>query len=234
MNQRNYQRELDNLVKQNEASGIVPKLLLHVCCAPCSSFCLESLAPHFDVTVFFCNPNIDDPEEYHRRAEEEKRLLREMNLPRPVGFLEGEYSPERFHEAVRGHETDPEGGERCGICFELRLRESAKAAKAGGFDYFTTSLTISPMKSAPRLNAIGERIGAEEGVAFLPSDFKKKNGFLRSTELSREYGLYRQDYCGCSYSKREAAARKAQCSSAAKTDSAIVSASESNCKRCSS
>ena len=157
-----------------------------------------------------------------------------MNLPRSVGFLEGEYSPERFHEAVRGHETDPEGGERCGICFELRLRESAKAAKAGGFDYFTTSLTISPMKSAPRLNAIGERIGAEEGVAFLPSDFKKKNGFLRSTELSREYGLYRQDYCGCSYSKREAAARKAQCNSAAKTDSAIVSASESSCRRCSS
>lgn len=234
MNQRNYQRELDNLVKQNEASGTVPKLLLHVCCAPCSSFCLESLAPHFDVTVFFCNPNIDDPAEYHRRAAEEQRLLAEMKLPRPVGFLEGEYSPGRFHEAVRGHETDPEGGERCGICFELRLRESARAAKAGGFDYFTTSLTISPMKSAPRLNAIGERIGAEEGIAFLPSDFKKKNGFLRSTELSREYGLYRQDYCGCSYSKREAAARKAQCSSAAKTDSAIVSASESSCRRCSS
>ena len=147
MNQRNYQREQDLLVRKNEASGLVPKLLLHVCCAPCSSFCLESLAPHFDVTVFFCNPNIDDPEEYHRRAEEEQRLLRAMDLPRPVGFLEGEYNPERFHEAVRGHETDPEGGERCGICFELRLRESAKAAKAGGFDYFTTSHTISPMKS---------------------------------------------------------------------------------------
>ena len=104
MNQRNYQREQDLLVRKNEASGLVPKLLLHVCCAPCSSFCLESLAPHFDVTVFFCNPNIDDPEEYHRRAEEEQRLLREMDLPRPVGFLEGEYNPERFHEAVRGHE----------------------------------------------------------------------------------------------------------------------------------
>ncbi len=234
MNQRNYQRELSNLIKTNEASGTVPKLLLHVCCAPCSSFCLESLTPHFDVTVFFYNPNIDDAVEYRRRIAEEQRLLLEMPLPRPVAFLEGVYEAELFHAAVAGHETDPEGGERCDICFALRLRASARAAKAGGFDYFTTSLTISPMKSAPRLNAIGERTGAEEDVAFLPSDFKKKNGFLRSTELSKEYGLYRQDYCGCSYSKREAAARKTQRSSAAKTDSASVSASESSCRRCSS
>ena len=207
MNQKNYQRELEQLICQNEASGAVPKLLLHVCCAPCSSWCLEYLNPYFDITVYYFNPNIDEPEEYHRRVAEEQRLLREMSFQRPVHFLEGAYIPEAFHELVRGHERDPEGGERCGLCFEQRLRSTAEAAVKGGFDYFTTTLTISPLKSAARLNEIGERVGRELGVAFLPSDFKKKNGYRRSTELSREYGLYRQDYCGCVYSKREAEQR---------------------------
>ena len=209
MNKRNYQKELEAQIKSNEASGVFPKLLLHACCAPCSSWCLEYLSPHFDITLFYYNPNIDDEEEYHRRAEEARRLIREMPAPRPVHFLEGTYDPDRWHRLVKGHEADPEGGERCGICFEERLRKSAETAAALGFDCFTTTLTISPLKDADRLNGIGEAEGAAAGVAFLPSDFKKKNGYLRSTELSREYGLYRQDYCGCSFSKAEAHRRNA-------------------------
>ena len=209
MNKRNYQKELEAQIKSNEASGVFPKLLLHACCAPCSSWCLEYLSPHFDITLFYYNPNIDDEEEYHRRAEEARRLIREMPSPRPVPFLEGTYDPDSWHRLVKGHEADPEGGERCGICFEERLRKSAETAAALGFDCFTTTLTISPLKDADRLNSIGEAEGAAAGVAFLPSDFKKKNGYLRSTELSREYGLYRQDYCGCSFSKAEAHRRNA-------------------------
>lgn len=208
MNRRNYQKELEQIIKKQEASGTVPKLLLHACCAPCSSWCLEYLAPYFDVTVFYYNPNIDIPEEYRRRVEEEQRLIREMPLPRPVHFLEGSYEPEEYHRLVQGHEQDPEGGERCGICFEQRLFRTAETARDLGFDFFTTTLTISPLKNADRLNAIGEETAARCGVAFLPSDFKKKNGFLRSTRLSEEYHLYRQDYCGCSYSRAEARRRR--------------------------
>ena len=204
MNRRNYQKELEAQISSNEASGVFPKLLLHACCAPCSSWCLEYLAPHFDITLFYYNPNIDDEEEYHRRAAEAQRLLQEMPLPRPVQFLEGPYDPAHWHALVKGHEADPEGGDRCGICFSDRLRQTAETAAALGFDCFTTTLTISPLKNADRLNGIGEAEGAAAGVPFLPSDFKKKNGYLRSTELSREYGLYRQDYCGCSFSKAEA------------------------------
>ena len=202
MNQRNYQKELDEIIRRNEASGTVPKLLLHACCAPCSSYCLEYLDPYFDITVFYFNPNIDDEAEYRKRVAEEQRLIAEMPLSRPVRFLEGPYVPEEYHALVKGHEKDPEGGERCGICFEQRLRAAAAAAARLGYDFFTTTLTISPLKNAARLNGIGEACGREAGVPFLPSDFKKRNGYKRSTELSREYGLYRQDYCGCSYSKR--------------------------------
>ena len=205
MNQRNYQKELDEIIRRNEASGTVPKLLLHACCAPCSSYCLEYLDPYFDITVFYFNPNIDDGAEYEKRVEEEKRLIAEMPLSRPVKFLEGPYVPEEYHALVKGHEKDPEGGERCGICFEQRLRAAAETAARLQFDFFTTTLTISPLKNAARLNGIGEACGKKAGVPFLPSDFKKRNGYKRSTELSREYGLYRQDYCGCSYSKRSRA-----------------------------
>jgi predicted adenine nucleotide alpha hydrolase (AANH) superfamily ATPase len=210
MNRRNYQKELDQIIKRQEASGEFPKLLLHACCAPCSTWCLEYLAPHFDITVFYYNPNIDFEEEYRKRVQEEKRLISEMPLAHPVHFLEGSYEPEEYHRLVKGHENDPEGGERCGICFRQRLMKTAETASQLGSDCFTTTLTISPLKDADRLNTIGEEAGKSFGVPFLPSDFKKKNGFLRSTQLSREYGLYRQDYCGCSYSRAEAGGRRQQ------------------------
>lgn len=210
MNARNYQRELEALIAENEASGTVPRLLLHVCCAPCSSWCLEYLAPHFEVTVYYYNPNIDSAEEYRRRAEEEERLLREMKLPRPVGFLKGPYEPERFAEMARGHEKDAEGGVRCFLCYEQRLRKTAEVAKEGHYDCFTTTLTISPMKRADVLNRIGEQVAKEYQIPFLPSDFKKKDGYRRSTELSKQYSLYRQDYCGCRYSKAETMRKRAE------------------------
>jgi epoxyqueuosine reductase len=205
---RNLQRELEEIIKKTEASGIRPKLLLHICCAPCSSYCLEYLDKYFDITVYFANSNIDDPQEYVKRREEERRLLAQMPLSRPVAMLEGPYDPDGYHQLVRGHELDPEGGERCGICFTMRLEQAARAAAQMGADYFTTSLSISPLKNAARLCAIGESAGEKYGVAYLPSDFKKKDGYKRSIELSREYGLYRQNYCGCSYSLAESLKRR--------------------------
>ena len=201
MNRRNYQKELEQIIRKGEASGVFPKLLLHACCAPCSSWCLEYLNPYFDITVFYYNPNIDLEEEYRKRVKEEQRLISEMPFVRPVHFLEGIYEPEEYHRLVKGHEKDPEGGERCGICFRQRLRKSAETAAQLGFDCFTTTLTISPLKDADRLNRIGEEAALEYGTVFLPSDFKKKNGYLRSIQLSREYELYRQNYCGCSFSR---------------------------------
>lgn len=203
MNQRNYQRELDGIIKELESKEQVPRLLLHSCCAPCSSYVLEYLSRFFRITVFFYNPNIYPPEEYGVRAEEEKRLIREMPFVHPVDMLEKVYEPEEYYRAVKGLEREPEGGARCEKCFELRLYQTALAAKAGGYDYFTTTLTISPLKSAPTLNRIGERIGKETGVDFLPSDFKKKDGYRRSIQLSKEYDLYRQNYCGCVYSRNQ-------------------------------
>lgn len=203
MNQRNYQRELDGIIKELESKEQVPRLLLHSCCAPCSSYVLEYLSCFFRITVFFYNPNIYPPEEYAVRAEEEKRLIREMPFVHPVDMLEKVYEPEEYYRAVKGLEREPEGGARCEKCFELRLYQTALAAKAGGYDYFTTTLTISPLKSAPKLNQIGERVGKETGVAFLPSDFKKKDGYRRSIQLSKEYDLYRQNYCGCVYSRNQ-------------------------------
>ena len=204
MNRRNYQKELEQIIREGEASGVVPKLLLHACCAPCSSWCLEYLAPYFDITVFYYNPNIDLEEEYRKRVREEQRLISEMPLARPVRFLEGPYEPEEYHRLVKGHEKDPEGGERCGICFRQRLQKTAETAAQLGYDCFTTTLTISPLKNADRLNRIGEEAAKEAGTVFLPSDFKKKNGYLRSIQLSAEYGLYRQNYCGCSFSRASA------------------------------
>ncbi len=202
MNKRNLQKELEDIIAQAQALGKRPRLLLHVCCAPCSSHCLEYLNRYFDITVYFYNPNIDMQNEYRLRAQEARRLLEEFHLPYAMHFMEGDYEPERFHRLVKGHEKDAEGGERCHICYELRLSEAAKAAKQGNFDYFASSLTISPMKDAQLLCEIGERLGKEQGVSYLPSDFKKKNGYKRSVELSEEHGLYRQNYCGCSFSKR--------------------------------
>lgn len=208
MNKRNLQKELENIMMKAEASGIKPRLLLHICCAPCSSYCMEYLSRYFEMGIYFYNPNIDEEEEYRKRVEEAKRLIGEMDFQTPPVFIEGEYEPKLFHQRVRGHEKDAEGGERCDICYEMRLRQSAYAAIAGGYDYFATSLSISPMKDAAKLCLIGEEIGKELGIAYLPSDFKKKNGYKRSVELSREHDLYRQDYCGCSFSKAAAHAAK--------------------------
>ena len=201
MNPRNYQRELDAVIAAQE--GKVPKLLLHACCAPCSSYCLEYLSQFFEITVLYYNPNISPREEYERRTAELERLVGEMSFAHPVKVIAGEYEPEKFYEAVRGLEKEPEGGERCTVCFRLRLSEALRAAEELGCDYVTTTLTISPLKDAPRLNAIGEELCAESKVAWLPSDFKKKGGYQRSIVLSREHELYRQDYCGCVFSKNK-------------------------------
>lgn len=203
MNKRNYQRELDGIIEELGAQGQVPKLLLHSCCAPCSSYVLEYLSDYFRITVFYYNPNIAPEKEYAQRVREQQRLIREMPLRYPVSFKEGRYDPERFYEAVQGMEDLPEGQERCFACYALRLGEAAMVAKEGSYDYFTTTLSISPLKNAQKLNEIGQQIGRERGIAYLPSDFKKRNGYGRSIELSAEYDLYRQDYCGCVFSKRE-------------------------------
>lgn len=208
MNNRNLQKELEGIIKENEAKKIYPKLLLHACCAPCSSYCMEYLNKYFDITVFFYNPNIDIEDEYKKRVDEEKRLIKSLKLERNINFLEGRYEPKLFHALVKGHEKDKEGHERCHICYEMRLKEAAIAAKEGCFDYFTTALSISPMKNSMVLCEIGERLAEEYGVKYLPSDFKKKNGYKRSVELSTEFDLYRQDYCGCSYSMRNRAESK--------------------------
>ena len=204
MNKKNYQKIMEDLIRENCTAGEAPSLLLHSCCAPCSSYVLEYLSQYFEITVFFYNPNITDAAEYHKRVEEEKRLIRELPVKYPVSFMEGNYEPERFVAEVKGLEHVPEGGIRCEKCFVLRLSETAKLAQAHGFDYFTTSLTISPLKNATLLNEVGEAVAAEYchgATAFLNSDFKKKNGYKRSVELSELYDLYRQDYCGCAYSK---------------------------------
>jgi predicted adenine nucleotide alpha hydrolase (AANH) superfamily ATPase len=203
MNQRNYQKELDSVIAGLEEQGKVPRLLLHSCCAPCSSYVLEYLSRYFEITVYFYNPNIDQPEEYKRRVKEQQRLIASMDFIHPVTLETGAYEPEEFHRIVRGLEKEPEGGTRCFKCYELRLQEAAKVAQAGRFDYFTTTLSISPLKNAEKLNEIGEKLAKEYRVAYLPSDFKKKNGYKRSVELSEKYNLYRQDYCGCIYSQKE-------------------------------
>ena len=207
MNKRNYQKELENHLAELERQVPKPSLLLHSCCAPCSSYVLEYLRQYFFITVFYYNPNIYPPEEYRERKKEQERLIQEMNASAPeagqIRFAAGEYCPESFFLAARGLEKEPEGGRRCTECFRLRLLETAQKAREGGFDYFTTTLTISPLKDAERLNQLGEMAAATFGVPFLNSDFKKKNGYRRSLELSKEYGLYRQNYCGCIFSRRE-------------------------------
>jgi hypothetical protein len=203
MNKRNYQKELDMLLEKLSAQQCRPKLLLHSCCAPCSSYVLEYLTEYFDITIFYYNPNIYPAEEYDRRVEEQKQLIKAMPLKSNVQFLQGEYRPEVFYTAVIGLEKEREGGERCFACYRLRLSEAARVAKEGGFEFFTTTLSISPHKNAEKLNEIGEQVAKEYGVSHLSSDFKKKNGFKRSIELSEKYSLYRQDYCGCVFSKRD-------------------------------
>ncbi len=201
-NKINYQKELDSLILSLQASNNVPKLLLHSCCAPCSSYVLTYLSQYFDITVLYYNPNISPKEEYDLRKEEQIRFLKEGSFHHPVSFLDCDWEPEAFSAMAKGLEDIPEGGSRCFLCYELRLKKTAELAKSGGFDYFGTTLSISPLKNAQKLNEIGDRLAKEIGVLHLPADFKKKEGYKQSILLSKEYGLYRQDYCGCVYSKR--------------------------------
>lgn len=203
MNKRNYQKELDQLLQALCQEEEVPTLLLHSCCAPCSSYVLEYLSEYFQITVFYYNPNIYPESEYHMRASEQMRFIETLPTRYPVNYIERTYVPSEFYHCVKGMEQIPEGGERCFACYRLRLEAAAQTAKEQGLDYFASTLSISPLKNAVKLNEIGEQLAKTYGVRWLPNDFKKKNGYKRSTELSKEYGMYRQDYCGCVYSLRE-------------------------------
>lgn len=198
----NYQKELDKILNLLEKENRAPSLLLHSCCAPCSSYVLEYLSNYFYITVFYYNPNIYPESEYTKRILEQQTLIGKIKGKYPISFIAGNYDKERFYEMAKGLEDVKEGGARCLKCYELRLRETARIAEEGGFEYFTTTLSISPLKNAARLNEIGARLEKEYQVRYLPSDFKKKNGYKRSIELSKEFGLYRQDYCGCEFSIR--------------------------------
>ena len=205
MNRRNYQKELDKVL---EGLDNRPSLLLHSCCAPCSSYVLTYLSGYFDITILYYNPNIFPKEEFDKRAKEQERLIGLLNDENDesrgkITFIRGVYDPNEFFDMAKGLEDVPEGGSRCYKCYELRMREAVKAAAEGGFDFFTTTLSISPLKNADWINEIGECLAAEYGVKHLPSDFKKREGYKRSIELSKKYGLYRQNYCGCIYSQRE-------------------------------
>ena len=208
MQKVNYQLQLEKELQLISRSGKKPRLLLHICCAPCSSYVLEYLSEYFDITLFFYNPNITSKNEYNYRIDEAKRLIAEMPLMGKVDFIPARYDVSEFFAIAKGFENEPEGGERCFRCYELRLRETALFAVENGFDYFTTTLSISPYKNAEKLNSIGEALSEEYGVKYLYSDFKKKNGYKRSIELSQIYNLYRQDYCGCIYSEAEMKRRK--------------------------
>lgn len=199
----NYQAELDLILNKIKAQGTVPRLLLHACCAPCSSYVLEYLTEYFNITLYFYNPNITDSDEYQKRAGELRRLISEMPKKNPIGLIVCDHNPERFYELTHGLESLPEGGVRCFGCYRERLFATARYMKEreGEFDYFATTLTVSPHKNADKLNEIGAELEENFGVRYLPSDFKKRNGYKRSIELSREYSLYRQDYCGCEFSR---------------------------------
>lgn len=201
MNKINYQKQLDIITQNIESEGKPKKLLLHGCCAPCSSYVLKYLSNYFEISLLYYNPNISPATEYEKRVNEVGRLIKEMPTRYPVRLIEGRYEPSEFYEAVKGLEHEPEGGKRCFVCYEMRLREAAVYAAKGGYDYFTTTLSISPLKNAAKINEIGELVGLEYGVRHLPSDFKKKEGYKQSVELSKEYNLYRQNFCGCVFSK---------------------------------
>ncbi|MCM1498599.1 MAG: epoxyqueuosine reductase QueH [Clostridium sp.] len=211
-NKSNFQLKLDGILQDIEqrtkVDGRVPALLLHSCCAPCSSYVLEYLSHYLSITIFYYNPNISASEEYQRRVAEQKRLIKELPVENPVSFVEGRYDNDDFLTAVKGLEHLGERSARCYACYRLRLAEAAKAAKERGFDYFTTTLSISPYKNAQWINEIGEELQQEYGVDYLYADFKKRNGYKRSIELSEQYHLYRQDYCGCDYSRVEEEERR--------------------------
>lgn len=199
MNKINYQKELDKIT--DSLNGDVPKLFLHSCCAPCSSYTLEYLNNYFDITVYYFNPNISPKAEFDKRYAEQKRLIEALPSKHPIKLVCGEYDYNNFLEIAKGYEDVPEGGERCFRCYRMRLESTAKLAKEQEFDYFCTTLSISPLKNSQKINEIGYEVAEKYGIKWLPSDFKKKEGYKRSIELSREYQLYRQNFCGCVFSK---------------------------------
>jgi len=199
---QNYQLILDNILNQIKEKEEVPSLLLHTCCAPCSSYVLEYLSEYFNITIYYYNPNINTYEEFKKRADEQLRLISEMNFKNPVKCIITEYNNDEFENVINGFEDEPEGGSRCFKCYHLRLEEACIYAKKHNFDYFTTSLSISPYKNSDKLNEIGESLEQQYNIKYLYADFKKKDGYKRSIELSKIYNLYRQDYCGCIYSKK--------------------------------
>lgn len=203
MQKINYQKELDEIIFQLQKEKKVPSLMLHSCCAPCSSYVIEYLSEYFNITVFYFNPNIYPDEEYTKRRDEQKKFIDALPTKYPVKFIGTEHSSQLFYDKVKGFEKEKEGFRRCEICFNLRLRETADIAEKHNANYFTTTLSISPLKNAQLINKIGKDIATGYNVEFLPADFKKKNGYKRSTELSRQYNIYRQNYCGCVFSKTE-------------------------------
>lgn len=203
MQKVNYQRMLDKIIDEIKDYEHIPTLLLHSCCAPCSSYVLEYLSDYFKITVFYYNPNIYPEEEFTKRVKEQERLIMNLPVKNKVDFLKAEYFSDEFYNAVKGLENIREGGERCFKCYRLRLEKTAELAKKMGFDYFTTTLSISPYKNAAKLNEISAELSEKYGVKNLPADFKKREGYKRSIYLSEQYGLYRQNYCGCIFSQRE-------------------------------
>ncbi len=201
MNKINYQKELDKIILNITKSGALPRLMLHSCCAPCSSYVIEYLNPYFNITVLYYNPNISPVEEYEKRKAEQIRFIKEFDSVNPVHICDCDYDGKKYEEAIKGLENEPEGGLRCVKCFYLRLEETAKTAKKLNFDYFCTTLSISPLKNAELLNKIGKNLSEKYDIKYLPSDFKKREGYKRSVELSKKYNLYRQNFCGCVYSE---------------------------------
>lgn len=199
MNKLDYQQEMEKILKSIQNNP--KRLLLHSCCAPCSSYCLELLSPYFNIDIFFYNPNIDTLSEFNKRLKEQKEIIKDMHLNN-INIIEVGYNEHEYLESIKGYENQLEGGLRCKICYDLRMRKAAKYAKAHGYDYFTTTLSVSPHKNVQWINEIGLLLSSEFGIGFLQSDFKKKGGFIRSIELSKKYNLYRQNYCGCVFSKR--------------------------------
>ena len=208
----NFQLKLDKILSEIEVetktTGYVPTLLLHSCCAPCSSYVLEYLSQYFAITIFYYNPNISTQEEYDKRVQEQIRLINALPVKNTITFMEGVYDPAIFENAIFGKERLGERSARCYACYQFRLQEACRVAKEQEFDYFTTTLSISPHKNATWLNEIGEQLQQQYDMKYLYADFKKKNGYKRSIELSEQYHLYRQDFCGCKYSKAEEEARK--------------------------
>ncbi len=206
----NYNKLMEEIISKNKTEGKTPSVLLHSCCAPCSSHVIDTLTPHFDITILYYNPNIEPFEEYDKRKKEEIRFIKEYPNINKLTILDCDHENDLFHETVKGLEKEREGGPRCFKCYFLRLEKTAILAKENNFDYFATTLTVSPLKNSQKLNEIGEFLSNKHNIPYLFSDFKKKEGYKHSIELSKEYDLYRQDYCGCIYSKEQRELEKQQ------------------------